>query len=108
MGARASPSQPADKLNDGEDLVASLTDERCEALAKLFDDAIADVEAENVDDWRFECLRRMAQPPFERLQPLLFDFQQAGAQQQHTQLIENARQMEAARPKQAKPAVASA
>jgi hypothetical protein len=79
----------------GFERTAALTAEQCEALAKLF-------------DWRCECLRRMAHLPFERLQPLLFDFQQAGAQQQHTQLIESARQFEAARAKAVKAAVPSA
>lgn len=92
----------------GFERAAALTAAQCDALAALFGGAIANVEAESGDDWRYECLRRVAQLPFDRLQLLLFDFQQAGAQQQHTQLIENVRQIEAARGKAAKAAVPSA
>jgi Ca2+-binding EF-hand superfamily protein len=87
---------------------AALTSAQCDALATLLNDAIADVEADSPDDWRFECLRRMAQLPFERLQPLLLDFQQAGAKQQHAQLIESARQFEETRKQQAALGVPSA
>jgi Ca2+-binding EF-hand superfamily protein len=81
----------------GFERMAGLTAAQREAVTALFGETIADVEAEDLDDLRVECLRRMAQLPFERLQRLLHDFQQAGALRQHGQLIESARQLEAGR-----------
>ncbi|HWB13248.1 MAG TPA: EF-hand domain-containing protein [Pirellulales bacterium] len=81
----------------GFERMAGLTAAQWDALAALFGETIADVEVEDPDDLRLECLRRMAQLPFERLQHLLHEFQQVGAQQQHAQLIGSAQQLEAAR-----------
>lgn len=92
----------------GFERTAALTADQCDALATLLDDAIADVDADNPEDWRLECLRRIVQLPFERLQPLLFDFQQAGAAPHHAQLIEWTRQFETNRRNAARAAVPSA
>ncbi|HET6881135.1 MAG TPA: hypothetical protein VFI31_13325 [Pirellulales bacterium] len=78
---------------------AALTSEQCDGLAKLLNETTPDVQAESADDWRFECVRRIAQLPFEPVRTLLFDFQQPLAQQQHARLIEFARQLEAQRTK---------
>lgn len=92
----------------GFERAAALTSSQCDVLAKLLNDTIADVDAESSDDWRIECLRQMAQLPFERLKPMLFDFQEAGALHQHAQLIESARHLENLRANSVRAAVPSA
>jgi Ca2+-binding EF-hand superfamily protein len=92
----------------GFERTAALTSAQCDKLAAVLNEALADVDVADAAAWRAECLRRISGIPFERLQPLFFDFQQQAAIQQHGQVIEWARQFEASQRNQARLGIPSA
>ncbi|HWB12570.1 MAG TPA: EF-hand domain-containing protein [Pirellulales bacterium] len=76
----------------GFERAASLTGAQCEALANLYDRALADLDTIPAADWRAECMLRVIHLSFDQVRPLVFDFQVSAAERRHAELADSARQ----------------